>query len=160
MFRLRRAAAALSYEAERVLAAAGLRLVEFAALAALVDRYEMSQAALGERIGLDRNGISKVLDDLEEEEEGLVARRPHATDGRRRVVEITAAGRSRLSAAVADLDAIESVFLSVLDESERDELRDILRRLEPPPPALGDLYRLGPPRPRRARDWGELDDWD
>ncbi|MBA2256644.1 MAG: hypothetical protein H0W05_05470, partial [Thermoleophilaceae bacterium] len=56
VFRLRRAAAALSYEAERVLAAAGLRLIEFAALAALVDRYEMSQAALGERIGLDRNG--------------------------------------------------------------------------------------------------------
>ena len=158
MFRLRRAAAALSYEAERVLAAAGLRLIEFAALAALVDRYEMSQAALGERIGLDRNGVSRVLDGLEEE--GLVARRPHATDGRRRVVEITAAGRSRLSAAEADLDAIESAFLSVLDETERDELRDILRRLEPSPPALGDLYRLGPPGARSVHDWSELDEWD
>ena len=77
MFRLRRAAAALSYEAERVLAAAGLRLVEFAALAALVD-----------------------------------------------------------------------------------ELRDILRRLEPPPPALGDLYRLGSPGARSVHDLSELDEWD
>ena len=101
VFRLRRAAAALSYEVERALTAAGLRLIEFAALAATVDRYEMSQSALGERIGLDRTRTARVVDELEEE--GLVVRRQHTTDLRRPVIEVTAAGRSRLSAAEADL---------------------------------------------------------
>jgi DNA-binding MarR family transcriptional regulator len=143
VFGLRRAAGALTYESERVLAASGLSLHEFAALAVLVERTGMPQTALGERIGLDRNGTSRLLDGLEEE--GLIVRRAHLTDARRRVVEVTTAGRSQMSAGEKDLAAIEAVFLSVLDAAERDELRHLLRPLEPPPPMLGDLYAIRPP---------------
>lgn len=131
LFRLRRAAAALSYEAERVLWASGLSIHEFAALAVIVESPYLPLAALGQRIGLDRNGISRVVDALEEE--GLAVRREHVTDARRRVVDVTAEGRSRLAAAEEDLAAIEAAFQSPLDEVDREELRQLLRRLEPPP---------------------------
>ncbi len=65
--------------------------------------------------------------------------------------------RPRLSAGEEDLAAIEAAFLSVLNVEERDELRRLLRRLEPPP-VLGDLYRGGPP-PGDPRSRADLDDW-
>lgn len=143
LFRLDRAAAAL-----RALSQAEvddeLRLLEVAALTLLADVSGLSQSALSERIGLDGSSGSKLCDELEES--GLIGRSHDPFDGRKRLVAITTAGRRALAPAHAALRVAEERFLAPLYEHERDELRDILRHLEPPPPALGDFDWLAPRR--------------
>ena len=145
VFRFHRVAAALRHETERRLDDAPLSLTEFAALAALNRQRPLPQRVFGERIGLDRTRVSELLAGLEEED--LVARFHGAADGRQKVVELTMAGERELDAASPHLRRAEDAFLAPLSGDERDELRETLRRLEPPLPVLGDLYRISlPPR--------------
>jgi DNA-binding MarR family transcriptional regulator len=142
VFRFERAAAALADDAQEALWEHSLTLTEFAALVVLVDRLEIRQSALRERLALDRSRVCVLVDELEEE--GLAARRPHPIDRRRVIVEITALGKERVRAASRSLARAEHRFLAPLREDEQDELREMLRRLEPPPYALGDLYAQRP----------------
>jgi len=144
VFRLDRAAAALRQLSAEALELEELRLVEVAAMSVLADLNGLSQSALGERIGLDRTSASHLAETLEEG--ALVQRSPHPLDARSRVVELTTPGRRALEVAHARLRAAEERFVAPLYEHECDELRDILRHLEPPPPALGDLDWLVPRR--------------
>ena len=144
VFRRDRAAAALRDMCAEALELEELRLVEVAALSVLADCHGLSQSALGERIGLDRTSVSCLVEELEEGV--LVQRSPDPLDARRRVVELKRSGRQALATAHARLREAEERFLAPLYEHERDELRDILRHLEPPPPALGDLDWLAPRR--------------
>jgi DNA-binding MarR family transcriptional regulator len=147
VFRLDRAAAALRDMSEEALEQEGsLRLTDVAALCVLADRVDLPQSALGERIGLDRSTAAELIVGLEEE--GHVARSPHPSDGRRQVVNITRGGRAVLQAAEVSLATAEREFTAALHEDEEEQLRAILRELEPPEHALGDLYYLAPSRDR------------
>jgi DNA-binding MarR family transcriptional regulator len=73
-----------------------------------------------------------LLDALERK--GLVARRPHAQDRRRNLVELTGAGRHTLrDAAAAGRDA-ERRFLAPLSEPEARQLKEALRAVLTPYP--------------------------
>ena len=66
------------------------------------------------------------------EQAGLVRRQPDPQDKRGVLVTLTAAGRSRVDAALADLLASERVLLEGLGGADRRKLADLLRVLLTP----------------------------
>jgi DNA-binding MarR family transcriptional regulator len=66
------------------------------------------------------------------EERGLVRRRPDPADARSTRVQLTAAGRKRVDAALKDLVAREHAILGSLDGAERTALAGLLRRVVAP----------------------------
>src|SRR5918996_4828256 len=87
--------------AERpLLDARGLTMWQYAVLTSLSRRPASTQLHLASAIGYDKARLIPLLDELEGE--GLVSRRPDPSDRRARIVEITAKGRRRLTAAAGD----------------------------------------------------------
>jgi DNA-binding MarR family transcriptional regulator len=66
------------------------------------------------------------------EERGLVRRRPDPADARSVRVQLTAAGRRRVEAAIRDLVQRENAILGTLTAAERSELAGLLRRVVAP----------------------------
>jgi DNA-binding MarR family transcriptional regulator len=66
------------------------------------------------------------------EERGLVRRKPDPNDARSVRVQLTAAGRRRVDAALRDLVAREHAILGSLDDPERAALAALLRRVVAP----------------------------
>jgi DNA-binding MarR family transcriptional regulator len=63
---------------------------------------------------------------------GLVRRRPDPTDARSVRVQLTAAGRKRVDAALAALVEREHAILGTLDDADRAMLSGLLRRVVAP----------------------------
>ena len=105
----------------------GMRGHEFAVLHQISEAGRLSQLELGEGLRIHPSNLVGLLDALEAD--GLIARARDPADRRRRLVELTARGRSRLEAAKrAALDA-ERDLLEPLSATERAELLAYLRRL-------------------------------
>jgi DNA-binding MarR family transcriptional regulator len=66
------------------------------------------------------------------ESRGLVRRRPDPADARSVRVQLTAAGRRRVDAALKDLVDREDAILGSLNATERATLADLLRRVVAP----------------------------
>jgi DNA-binding MarR family transcriptional regulator len=81
-----------------VLAKMGLTAARFDMLYAIKERRgDMLQSGLGRTLGVCRATVSRMLASLEEL--GLVVRRPHSTDRRRKIVKLTTLGRWRIAFA-------------------------------------------------------------
>ena len=100
---------------------------ELAVLLVLDDAEPASQQETAQRLAVDRTTMVALLDGLEAG--GFVARRPHAQDRRRNVVELTEAGRETLRVATAASDAAERQFLAPLAEADARRLKEWLRLL-------------------------------
>jgi DNA-binding MarR family transcriptional regulator len=83
-----------------------------------------TQQALVEAVGVDPSKLVGVLNDLEER--GLVVRRRDPADRRRHIVEISAQGKTRLTAAKRAVAAAEEELFAGLDDRQRGELRSLL----------------------------------
>jgi homoprotocatechuate degradation regulator HpaR len=105
------------------LLAHGLSEQQWRVIRALVEEDALEIGELGRRCCLKPASLSRLLPRLEEE--GLVARRGHATDQRRVIVSIMAKGRD--------------LFATIAPESE-EIYREIAKALEPQRVAL--LYQL------------------
>ncbi|GAA4918603.1 DNA-binding MarR family transcriptional regulator [Actinomycetospora succinea] len=81
---------------------------------------------MGERLQLHPTSITNIVDRLQASD--LVARRPHPTDGRTTLVEITDAGRELCAAATASVTAIDFGLVG-LDDDETQALTDLLARV-------------------------------
>jgi DNA-binding MarR family transcriptional regulator len=66
------------------------------------------------------------------QERGLVRRRPDPADARSVRVQLTAAGRRRVEAAIRDLVQRENAILGTLTDAERAQLAGLLRRVVAP----------------------------
>jgi DNA-binding MarR family transcriptional regulator len=86
-----------------------------------------SQQQAAQRLGIDRTSMVARLDALEAK--GLVSRHPHATDRRRNVVELTAAGRDAVRRASAASERAEAALLESLAPRDADRFRDALRAI-------------------------------
>lgn len=85
-----------------------------------------TQAAMAERLGLDRTVVTHLIDDLEQR--GMVERRPDPADRRARRVIPTPAGRAAHARVAEQLAQVERSVLAGLDIDEADRLRDLLYR--------------------------------
>jgi DNA-binding MarR family transcriptional regulator len=93
---------------------------------------------LGSRLQVHPTSVTNAVDRLEQQ--GLLTRVPHPTDGRTTLAEITASGRKLARRATVVLN--EGVFGATgLDPSESTELIGILTRLRA---AAGDFEAPGP----------------
>lgn len=97
-----------------------LVLLRFARAGALPMRI------MGERLQLHPTSITNIVDRLQASD--LVVRRPHPTDGRTTLVEITGAGRELCAAATASVTAIDFGLVG-LDDDQTQALTDLLARV-------------------------------
>jgi DNA-binding MarR family transcriptional regulator len=106
---------------------------EFDVLAALRRQgspYELSPGALLRTTLVTSGTMTNRVDRLEQA--GLVRRRPDPEDKRGVLVTLTAAGQTRVDAALADLLESEQALLASLPEDSRQTLADLLSILLAP----------------------------
>ncbi len=87
-----------------------------------------SQQALAERLGIPPSRMVAIVDGLEEG--GLMERRPDPDDRRIRALHLTRKGRSVLERAVQVAIEHELRLCAGLDEKEREQLIDLLHKLQ------------------------------
>ena len=108
-------------EAER---RAGLSSAQLFILSQLADAPAPSVNALAARVHAHQSSVSVVLDLLVER--GLVRRTPDPADRRRRLLELTAAGRSRLKKAPRTVQSQLVAAIEALPGDARHALSDAL----------------------------------
>lgn len=121
-----RAMSELALDRERKIAVAdalGLSWTRVLALRRLASGPQ-TQRELAERLSADQPYVTLMVDDLERH--GLVKRKPHPSDRRAKLVELTAAGR----AAAARADAILDEPPAELHDLPDADLEAVLRVLE------------------------------
>ena len=118
---------ALSYIAERSIKDSGLGLTDFAILEALLHKGPLSITEIQAKVPLALGSMTAAVDRLEER--GLILRTPSPEDRRAKILKLSPKGRSLVEAAftrhAADLDAV----MAVLDQREKRQLRDLLKRV-------------------------------
>lgn len=119
--------AASSLIAERYRARFGLKIAEWRVMAVLGDAGSATQRALTEATLMDKVAVNRACKVLEER--GLIARSPNADDGRSHLLELTEEGRAIHSEVMPLARAMEREIFSALNEDEREQLRDLLRRI-------------------------------
>ena len=92
--------------------------------------YELSPGRLLTQTLVTSGTMTNRIDRLAAK--GLVERRPDPTDRRGVRVRLTAKGQNRVDAALAGLLDHERALLAGLDETDRDQLATLLRRLLTP----------------------------
>jgi DNA-binding MarR family transcriptional regulator len=95
----------------------------------------LSQQTLGELLGMFPSRLVAVLDELEQR--GLVERRDSPTDRRSYALYLTEAGSEALEQIGRIAREHQDSLCAALDESERAQLRDFLRR-------IADQQKLAP----------------
>lgn len=108
----------------------GLSWGEFKVLCSLRyggDGYRSTPGRLGKELSLSSGAMTARLDKMEEA--GLVRRLPDPDDRRGVVIELTDAGRDLWEASVAVQAEKESTVAATLDDGEKNQLNDLLRRL-------------------------------
>jgi DNA-binding MarR family transcriptional regulator len=110
----------------RALASVELKAHHVGVLSLLQDG-PMPQSRLSERLSIFKPVMVAVLRDLEEQ--GLVQRQPHPTDGRALVVHLLPAGRRRLKVVEEASRRATDEFFAPLTTRERRTFHDLLAKL-------------------------------
>lgn len=113
---------------DRALTEQGLSLARTKMLYAIQGECGNARAAdLADRFGLAPRTVTEALDGLERD--GLVARVPDPVDRRAKRVQITPAGEAAVLVTEPLRKQLAHDILGVLDEQERANLQDALRKL-------------------------------
>ena len=113
---------------DAALAAKGLSLAKFKILSVLDENGPCQPSLLAATLNQVARSITDAIDVLERD--GLVARTPHPTDRRARLLSITVKGSSLVRATQGPKsDAIEAVF-SVLSRTQQSQLLDLLNQVK------------------------------
>lgn len=108
------------------LASAGLSDASWAPLMHLHELGDgISQSELAAAVGLDGSSLVRLLDLLVEQ--GLIERRPHASDRRVKLVQLTAAGRKTVLSIRKRLGSVES---ELLRDVHPDDAQAMLRAFD------------------------------
>jgi DNA-binding MarR family transcriptional regulator len=111
----------------RALRPLGLTAQQFIVLKQLEAIGSTSQTALGDALRIDYSNLATVAGELCEKR--LIVRSREECDRRRYSLELTDEGRILLADADRAIGSGEQEMLSALDEGERAELWDLLRRV-------------------------------
>jgi DNA-binding MarR family transcriptional regulator len=118
--------------ADRALKPLGLNVRQYGVLTLLRNRKKAdgesaSQQAIGELLRIDRTTMVALIDELERS--GYVQRDRNPDDRRAYVIGLTAAGHKAQARAEQAIDADAEHFFGRLSEPERQQLHELLRRL-------------------------------
>jgi DNA-binding MarR family transcriptional regulator len=105
----------------------GIGRRHFGVLAVLGEEKPLSQVEIGERLGIDRNTMVLLLDDLEAKV--LVTRRRDPADRRAHLVSLTDAGRKTLAQSTDAARRTNDEVFAPLSAEERALLHSLLSRL-------------------------------
>jgi DNA-binding MarR family transcriptional regulator len=126
-FLLAQLGAHVSSDFQRRLAPIGADPRTYAVLLALASADGQSQRQLSERLGIHRNAMVTVIDNLEQR--GLAKRLPHPEDRRAVAVTLTAKARRLLPALHDQGRDLEDEIAAPLSSKERATLRQLLQRV-------------------------------
>ncbi len=112
---------------ESTIAAEGLGLSDFAALEVLLHKGPLTMSAIAEKVLLANASMTSAIDRLDER--GLVRRVNSESDRRVRIVELTAQGRTFISAIYERHERELDALMGGLSQAERNQLRHLLKKL-------------------------------
>jgi len=124
---LTRAAQQCRSHFDRLIEPFGINGRHFTVLTVLGEGNPLSQVEIGERLGIDRNTIVLLLDDLQEQ--GLAVRERDPQDRRAHLVSLTDSGRDVLAAGTEMARRTNDEVFSPLSSEERKHLHTLLKRL-------------------------------
>jgi DNA-binding MarR family transcriptional regulator len=127
-YRLRRASNAVMADFMAAVGELGLRPALFAMLAVARENPGINQSALGRALGIQRANLVPLIAELAGR--GLIERRPAERDRRAVAVHLTEAGERLLDDAERRIRPHEERMLRGLNRKERENLRDLLNRIE------------------------------
>jgi DNA-binding MarR family transcriptional regulator len=109
------------------LAPLGIEPRQFGVLCTLKSSGPQSQGGIGERLGIDRTTMVQLVDELEQR--GLVERQRNPNDRRSYQLTLTPVGQQTVDEARELAEGSEEQVLAMLDDEERDALRELLARV-------------------------------
>jgi DNA-binding MarR family transcriptional regulator len=127
---LRKASRRVSLYYDACLAGTGLRATQFAILAMIGKRSDMSVKGLADALGMDRSTAGQNLRPLEREQWVEMAR--SEADGRARIVRLTPLGTARLGDALPHWQRAQRQFEAANGKDVAAELRSRLQDLRIP----------------------------
>ncbi len=105
----------------------GLTQSQYVVLVTITAHGPQGQRRLAELVSIDARNIVVVLDSLATR--GLIERRSHDADRRRRIVALTDAGRALVDTIAAAAATEQDQFLHALTHADRLHLNDLLRQI-------------------------------
>lgn len=100
---------------------------QFAVLVAVDAAPGSDQGSLAAAVALDRSTMADIARRMEEK--GLINRVPDESDGRRRLLTLTALGERTLASANTSARALDAQLLAGLDDRERRQVLEVLTTL-------------------------------
>lgn len=88
----------------------------------------ITPGVIAERAIIAAASTTSVLDTLERK--GLVERRPHPTDRRKLLIDLTPSGRRAVDQILPGIHALEAKVMSALTERERRDLLDLVAKVQ------------------------------
>lgn len=88
----------------------------------------ITQKELAARLGIDGSSLVRVLDILQRR--GLIERRADPTDGRARLLHMTAEGEAQLDAILTELHGFEAELLAEVSDSELAVMLEAMARID------------------------------
>ena len=113
-----------------MLARAGVTEQQWRVLRVLAERGAMDPTEIARESCLLLPSLTRILRHLQEK--GLCTRRPHASDRRRSVIEITAAGRALIERNVTESNRIFADLEAEFGRERVESLLDLLNELAAP----------------------------
>ena len=117
----------MSHIAERSIKDTGLGLTDFAAMEALLNKGPLSITEIQSKVPLALGSMTAAVDRLEER--GLILRTPSPEDRRAKILKLSPKGRSVVKAAFTRHAADLETVMAVLDQRERRQLHDLLKKV-------------------------------
>jgi DNA-binding MarR family transcriptional regulator len=102
----------------------GMTYARMRLLGALHCKGSQIMSSISEELGVTRRNVTALVDALEEE--GLVRRKPHPTDRRATVIEMTGRGERTMDRLYDEHRAAVAELFEGLDETDRKELTRML----------------------------------
>lgn len=124
---LRTVSNAVSYSFSRKLETEGVTVAEWVFMRILYDFDSLPPTLLAERMGMTKGAITKLADRLIEK--NRVERQANPADKRAQTLALKPDGRSLIPQLAALADDNDNAFFGVLEDSERNELERLLRKI-------------------------------
>ncbi len=129
-YSMKRAYLIIENDLSMILNAHGLRVTTFSALSIIINNPDLTQTQLAKALDIERSSCVVVVDTLEEME--LITRNKVVNDRRTYALRPTLLGLNFMKKLQVEVDAHEDRLLARLTDEEKQNLTQILAKIEKP----------------------------